>query len=161
VNDFGTRVRKGLAAHGLSMRAAARALHYDVAYLSRVLSGNNKRHVNWPRHSTRSSAQNWQPRPVRLFLRDSLRFLLRRPRPAPGYGSGTRCGPSMVQRLHDSPALRKRPSSLSLEFPGGQRDLCLYLSLPAWDRFGGSSTGAEGKLSYPLQVLVTEVIFVR
>lgn len=39
MSDFPTRVRTALAERGVSMRAAARALHYDVAYLSRVLNG--------------------------------------------------------------------------------------------------------------------------
>jgi transcriptional regulator with XRE-family HTH domain len=39
MDDFGSRVREALAAHGLSMRGAAKALHYDAAYLSRVING--------------------------------------------------------------------------------------------------------------------------
>lgn len=39
MGDFPTRVRAALEAQGMSMRGAARALHYDVAYLSRVLNG--------------------------------------------------------------------------------------------------------------------------
>lgn len=37
--DFGTEVRTALRAQGKSLRGAAKELHYDVAYLSRVLSG--------------------------------------------------------------------------------------------------------------------------
>ncbi|MDH2391980.1 helix-turn-helix transcriptional regulator [Streptomyces sp. HNM0663] len=37
--DFGTRLRALLADRGMSMRGAARALRYDVAYLSRVVNG--------------------------------------------------------------------------------------------------------------------------
>lgn len=39
MDDFGTRVRAALAEQGISLRGAARALNYDVAYLSRVLNG--------------------------------------------------------------------------------------------------------------------------
>lgn len=39
MDDFRTRVRVALEAQGVSMRGAARALNYDVAYLSRVLNG--------------------------------------------------------------------------------------------------------------------------
>jgi len=39
MEDFPASVRAALAAQGLSMRRAANALNYDVAYLSRVLSG--------------------------------------------------------------------------------------------------------------------------
>ncbi|MFJ5225559.1 helix-turn-helix domain-containing protein [Streptomyces sp. NPDC088400] len=42
MDGFGTRVREALAAQGTSMRAAARALHYDVSYLSRVLNGKQQ-----------------------------------------------------------------------------------------------------------------------
>ncbi len=38
MDDFPARVRAALAAQGLSMRRAASALNYDVAYLSRVLN---------------------------------------------------------------------------------------------------------------------------
>ncbi|MEU6989174.1 helix-turn-helix transcriptional regulator [Streptomyces sp. NPDC046465] len=37
--DFGDQVRKALKIQGVSLRGAARELHYDVAYLSRVMSG--------------------------------------------------------------------------------------------------------------------------
>lgn len=37
--DFGTEVRAALKAQGKSLRGAARELHYDVAYLSRVING--------------------------------------------------------------------------------------------------------------------------
>ncbi|MFF1476058.1 helix-turn-helix domain-containing protein [Streptomyces sp. NPDC058301] len=37
--DFGTRLRALLTDRGLSLRGAARALNYDVAYLSRVVNG--------------------------------------------------------------------------------------------------------------------------
>lgn len=37
--DFGGTVRRALADQGISLRGAASALHYDVAYLSRVLNG--------------------------------------------------------------------------------------------------------------------------
>ncbi|WP_409237332.1 multiprotein-bridging factor 1 family protein [Streptomyces sp. PA5.6] len=37
--DFGDQVRKALRGRGMSLRGAAKELHYDVAYLSRVLSG--------------------------------------------------------------------------------------------------------------------------
>ncbi|MGW6738642.1 helix-turn-helix domain-containing protein [Streptomyces sp. NPDC055013] len=37
--DLGTEVRAALKAQGRSLRGAAKDLHYDVAYLSRVLSG--------------------------------------------------------------------------------------------------------------------------
>lgn len=39
MEDFPASVRAALAAQGLSMRRAASSLNYDVAYLSRVLSG--------------------------------------------------------------------------------------------------------------------------
>lgn len=39
MDDFAAGVRAALAAQGLSMRRAASALNYDVAYLSRVLNG--------------------------------------------------------------------------------------------------------------------------
>ncbi|MFG3101829.1 helix-turn-helix domain-containing protein [Streptomyces sp. NPDC048182] len=39
MNDFGSEVRGALKAQGKSLRGAARELHYDVAYLSRVLNG--------------------------------------------------------------------------------------------------------------------------
>lgn len=39
MTDFGTEVRAALRAQGKSMRGAAKELHYDVAYLSRVLGG--------------------------------------------------------------------------------------------------------------------------
>ncbi|MFH9067793.1 helix-turn-helix domain-containing protein [Streptomyces alboflavus] len=39
MTDFAIRAREALAAQGLSMRGAARALPYDIAYLSRVLNG--------------------------------------------------------------------------------------------------------------------------
>ncbi|WP_326722784.1 helix-turn-helix domain-containing protein [Streptomyces sp. NBC_00243] len=39
MNDFGTEVRSALKAQGKSLRGAAKELHYDVAYLSRVLNG--------------------------------------------------------------------------------------------------------------------------
>lgn len=39
MDDFPARARAALAAQGLSMRRAASALNYDVAYLSRVLNG--------------------------------------------------------------------------------------------------------------------------
>ncbi|MEE1803906.1 helix-turn-helix transcriptional regulator [Streptomyces sp. JV176] len=42
MDGFGTRAREALAAQGISMRAAARELHYDVAYLSRVLNGKQQ-----------------------------------------------------------------------------------------------------------------------
>lgn len=37
--DFGSEVRNALKAQGKSLRGAAKELHYDVAYLSRVLNG--------------------------------------------------------------------------------------------------------------------------
>lgn len=37
--DFGDQVRKALKDQGISLRGAAKELHYDVAYLSRVLNG--------------------------------------------------------------------------------------------------------------------------
>ncbi|WP_215456316.1 helix-turn-helix transcriptional regulator [Streptomyces sp. ATCC 21386] len=37
--DFGSEVRRALKAQGKSLRGAAKELHYDVAYLSRVLNG--------------------------------------------------------------------------------------------------------------------------
>ncbi|MFF8906788.1 helix-turn-helix domain-containing protein [Streptomyces olivaceoviridis] len=37
--DFGSQVRTALKAQGKSLRGAAKELHYDVAYLSRVLNG--------------------------------------------------------------------------------------------------------------------------
>jgi transcriptional regulator with XRE-family HTH domain len=40
--ELGERVHEGLAARGLTLRAAARALHYDAAYLSRVLAGRQR-----------------------------------------------------------------------------------------------------------------------
>ncbi len=39
MDDFSARVRAALEARRMSMRGAARALNYDVAYLSRVLNG--------------------------------------------------------------------------------------------------------------------------
>lgn len=39
MDDFGSRVREALTAQGMSMRGAAKALHYDPAYLSRALNG--------------------------------------------------------------------------------------------------------------------------
>ena len=39
MDDFSARVRAALEARSMSMRGAARALNYDVAYLSRVLNG--------------------------------------------------------------------------------------------------------------------------
>ncbi|WP_461026118.1 helix-turn-helix domain-containing protein [Streptomyces sparsus] len=39
MNDFAAGARAALEAHGMTMRGAARALKYDVAYLSRVLNG--------------------------------------------------------------------------------------------------------------------------
>jgi transcriptional regulator with XRE-family HTH domain len=42
MDSFGSIVKKELASQGLSMRAAARAIHYDVAYLSRVLKGTQE-----------------------------------------------------------------------------------------------------------------------
>lgn len=42
MDGFGSRVRQALAEQGLSMRSAAKALHYDVAYLSRVLNGKQQ-----------------------------------------------------------------------------------------------------------------------
>jgi transcriptional regulator with XRE-family HTH domain len=39
MDDFPGRLRAALAAQGLTLRGAARALHYDPAYLSRVLNG--------------------------------------------------------------------------------------------------------------------------
>lgn len=39
MNDFGAEVRSALKAQGKSLRGAAKELHYDVAYLSRVLNG--------------------------------------------------------------------------------------------------------------------------
>ncbi|PHQ53445.1 hypothetical protein BLA24_00480 [Streptomyces cinnamoneus] len=39
MTEFASRAREALAARGLSMRGAARALCYDPAYLSRVLNG--------------------------------------------------------------------------------------------------------------------------
>ncbi|OLT30447.1 hypothetical protein BJF83_24830 [Nocardiopsis sp. CNR-923] len=39
MTDFAARARAALDAQGLSLRAAARELHFDVAYLSRVLNG--------------------------------------------------------------------------------------------------------------------------
>lgn len=39
MTDFAVRAREALAAQGFSMRRAARALPYDIAYLSRVLNG--------------------------------------------------------------------------------------------------------------------------
>ncbi|MFF4604296.1 helix-turn-helix domain-containing protein [Streptomyces sp. NPDC001339] len=40
--DFGTRLRELLADSGSSLRATARALNYDVAYLSRVTNGRQR-----------------------------------------------------------------------------------------------------------------------
>ncbi|WP_308437028.1 helix-turn-helix domain-containing protein [Streptomyces olivaceoviridis] len=37
--DFGSQVRTALKEQGKSLRGAAKELHYDVAYLSRVLNG--------------------------------------------------------------------------------------------------------------------------
>lgn len=42
MGDFGSRVRALLAERGLSMRATARALNYDPAYLSRVINGRQQ-----------------------------------------------------------------------------------------------------------------------
>ncbi|GGR79420.1 hypothetical protein GCM10010252_17640 [Streptomyces aureoverticillatus] len=42
MTDFATRARDALADQGISMRQAARALNYDVAYLSRVLKGKQR-----------------------------------------------------------------------------------------------------------------------
>ncbi|MEU2868267.1 helix-turn-helix transcriptional regulator [Streptomyces olivoreticuli] len=42
MTDFAVRVRDALAAKGLTMRAAARALNYDPAYLCRVLNGKQQ-----------------------------------------------------------------------------------------------------------------------
>ncbi|MEV8478206.1 helix-turn-helix domain-containing protein [Streptomyces sp. NPDC051173] len=42
MTDFAARVRGALAAKGLTMRAAARALNYDPAYLCRVLNGKQQ-----------------------------------------------------------------------------------------------------------------------
>ncbi|MEW2545142.1 helix-turn-helix transcriptional regulator [Streptomyces sp. NPDC047002] len=42
MSTFGDAVRKALADRGLSQRAAARAVHYDIAYLSRVLAGKQR-----------------------------------------------------------------------------------------------------------------------
>ncbi|GAB3206199.1 helix-turn-helix transcriptional regulator [Marinactinospora endophytica] len=42
MSDFGARVRAALAERGMSLRAAARAIHYDPAFLSRVLSGRQR-----------------------------------------------------------------------------------------------------------------------
>ncbi|MEL3950468.1 MULTISPECIES: helix-turn-helix domain-containing protein [Streptomyces] len=42
VADFASRARDALAEQGISMRQAARALNYDVAYLSRVLKGKQR-----------------------------------------------------------------------------------------------------------------------
>ncbi|WP_079152130.1 helix-turn-helix domain-containing protein [Streptomyces sp. RTd22] len=39
MDDFATHVRAALAERGISMRGAARALNYDVSYLSRVVNG--------------------------------------------------------------------------------------------------------------------------
>jgi transcriptional regulator with XRE-family HTH domain len=39
MNDFSDAVRKSLREQGKSLRGTAKALHYDVAYLSRVLNG--------------------------------------------------------------------------------------------------------------------------
>ncbi|MFD8338161.1 multiprotein-bridging factor 1 family protein [Streptomyces solisilvae] len=39
MDDFASRVRAALAERGVSMRGAARALNYDVSYLSRVVNG--------------------------------------------------------------------------------------------------------------------------
>jgi len=39
MDDYGAQVRKALADRGLSIRGAARELHYDPAFLSRVLNG--------------------------------------------------------------------------------------------------------------------------
>lgn len=40
--DFPSRVRAALAEQGMSIRAAARALNYDVSFLSRVLNGKQQ-----------------------------------------------------------------------------------------------------------------------
>ncbi|WP_055556034.1 helix-turn-helix transcriptional regulator [Streptomyces sp. NBRC 110028] len=42
MGDFGSRVRALLAERGLSIRATARALNYDPAYLSRVINGRQQ-----------------------------------------------------------------------------------------------------------------------
>ncbi|MDX3226759.1 helix-turn-helix transcriptional regulator [Streptomyces sp. ME19-01-6] len=42
MDDFRTRVRAALAAQGMSIRGAARALNYDVSYLSRVVNGKQQ-----------------------------------------------------------------------------------------------------------------------
>ena len=39
MDDFANRVRAALAERGISMRAVARTLNYDVSYLSRVVNG--------------------------------------------------------------------------------------------------------------------------
>lgn len=39
MDSFGSRVRSALSERGLSLRAASRAMHYDVSYLSRVVKG--------------------------------------------------------------------------------------------------------------------------
>ncbi|MGW2292294.1 helix-turn-helix domain-containing protein [Streptomyces phaeochromogenes] len=42
MTDFAARTRAALADQGISMRQAARALNYDLAYLSRVLNGKQQ-----------------------------------------------------------------------------------------------------------------------
>ncbi|QIB45463.1 helix-turn-helix domain-containing protein [Streptomyces aureoverticillatus] len=42
MTDFASRARDALADQGISMRQAARALNYDVSYLSRVLKGKQR-----------------------------------------------------------------------------------------------------------------------
>ncbi|MFI8093229.1 multiprotein-bridging factor 1 family protein [Streptomyces sp. NPDC086080] len=42
MRDFADLARRALRDSGYSMKAAARAMNYDVAYLSRVLNGKQK-----------------------------------------------------------------------------------------------------------------------